>query len=111
MLEQLKFQGEQLKLALEKQRRLQEELRTLDEKCDGLSSHNGRLSRRLHEKEDEAEAAAEKVRTLRKDLQKAEASRREVSDLESVPNVLLSFCFVPCDRDVLLSCWKWNIKI
>ncbi|XP_018409819.1 PREDICTED: serine/threonine-protein kinase MRCK gamma [Nanorana parkeri] len=81
MLEQLKSQGAEHRAALEKQRRLQEELRALDEKCDGLSSQNGRLSRRLNEKEDEAEAAAEKVRTLRKDLQKAEAGRREADSL------------------------------
>ncbi|XP_073460988.1 serine/threonine-protein kinase MRCK gamma isoform X1 [Aquarana catesbeiana] len=81
MLEQLKSQGMELRATLDKQRRLQEELRALDEKCEGLSSQNGRLSRRLNEKEDETEAAVEKVRLLRKDLQKAEASRREAESL------------------------------
>ncbi|XP_068115537.1 serine/threonine-protein kinase MRCK gamma isoform X2 [Hyperolius riggenbachi] len=81
VLEQLKSQGEELRASLEKQRRVQEEMRALEDKCDGLTSQMGRLSRRLNDKEDEAEAAAEKVRNLRKDLHKAEASRRGAESL------------------------------
>ncbi|KAM9302185.1 serine/threonine-protein kinase MRCK gamma, partial [Gastrophryne carolinensis] len=81
MLERLKSQGEELRAALEKQRKVQEEFLAMEEKCEGLTSQNGRLMRRLNDKEDEAEAAAEKVRTLRKDLHKAEASRREAESL------------------------------
>ncbi|XP_040266520.1 serine/threonine-protein kinase MRCK gamma [Bufo bufo] len=81
LLEQLKSQGEELRMAFEKQRKAQDELRLKEDKCEGLSTQNSRLSRRLKDKEDEAEAAAEKVRTLRKDLHKAEASRREAESL------------------------------
>lgn len=78
MLAQLKSQGEELRGSFEKQRKAQDELRLIEDKCEGLSTQNSRLSRRLKDKEDEEEAAAEKVRTLRKDVHKAEASRREV---------------------------------
>ncbi|XP_069821605.1 serine/threonine-protein kinase MRCK gamma [Dendropsophus ebraccatus] len=81
MLEQLKSQGEEMRTAFEKQRKTQDELRLMEDKCEGLSTQNSRLSRRLKDKEDEAEAAAEKVRALRKDLHKAEASRREAESL------------------------------
>ncbi|KAM3919826.1 serine/threonine-protein kinase MRCK gamma isoform 2-T2 [Leptodactylus fuscus] len=81
LLEQLKSQGEELRNAFEKQRKTQDELRLMEDKCEGLSTQNNRLSRRLKDREDEAEAAAEKVRTLRKDLHKAEASRREAESL------------------------------
>ncbi|KAG9475570.1 hypothetical protein GDO78_003788 [Eleutherodactylus coqui] len=77
LLEQLKSQGEELRLAFEKQRKTQDELRLMEDKCEGLSTQNSRLARRLKDKEDEAEAAIDKVRTLRKDFHKAEASRRE----------------------------------
>ncbi|KAM8938611.1 serine/threonine-protein kinase MRCK gamma isoform 2-T2 [Pelodytes ibericus] len=76
-LENLGGQSEELKVALEKQRRLQEELHTVEEKCEGLSGQTGRLTRRLKDKEEEVEAATERVRVLRRDLHKAEASRRE----------------------------------
>ncbi|KAM4018443.1 serine/threonine-protein kinase MRCK gamma isoform 2-T2 [Anomaloglossus baeobatrachus] len=81
LLEQLKSQGEELRIAVEKQRKSQDELRGMEDRCEGLSTQNSRLSRRLKDKEDEAEAAAEKVRMLRKDLHKAEASRREAESL------------------------------
>ncbi|XP_071974358.1 serine/threonine-protein kinase MRCK alpha-like [Engystomops pustulosus] len=81
LLEQLKSQGEDLRMASEKQRKTQDELRVIEDKCEGLSTQNSRLSRRLKDKEDEAEAASEKVRTLRKDLHKAEANRREAESL------------------------------
>ncbi|XP_056408509.1 serine/threonine-protein kinase MRCK alpha-like [Hyla sarda] len=81
MLAQLKSQGEEMRMAFEKQRRTQDELRLMEDKCEGLSTQNSRLSRRLKDKEDEAEAATEKVRALRKDLHKAEASRREAESL------------------------------
>ncbi|XP_063800882.1 serine/threonine-protein kinase MRCK gamma isoform X2 [Pseudophryne corroboree] len=81
VLEKLKYQGGELKVALEKQRRVQEELRGVEERYEGLNSQNGRLSRRLKDKEDETEALAEKVRILRRDLHKAEASRREAESL------------------------------
>ncbi|XP_075043889.1 serine/threonine-protein kinase MRCK gamma [Mixophyes fleayi] len=81
VLEQLNYQGEELRVAQEKQRRFQEELRGVEERCEGLNTQNGRLSRRLKDKEDEVEAFAEKVRILRKDLHKAEASRREAESL------------------------------
>lgn len=81
MLAQLKSQGEELRGSFEKQRKAQDELRLIEDKCEGLSTQNSRLSRRLKDKEDEEEAAAEKVRTLRKDVHKAEASRRESESL------------------------------
>ncbi|CAJ0918711.1 unnamed protein product [Ranitomeya imitator] len=81
LLEQLKSQGEDLRIAVEKQRKSQDELRGMEDRCEGITTQNSRLSRRLKDKEDEAEATAEKVRTLRKDLHKAEASRREAESL------------------------------
>ncbi|XP_073514703.1 serine/threonine-protein kinase MRCK gamma [Phyllobates terribilis] len=81
LLEQLKSQGEELRIAVEKQRKSQDELRGMEDRCEGITTQNSRLSRRLKDKEDEAEATAEKVRSLRKDLHKAEASRREAESL------------------------------
>uniref|UniRef100_A0A8C5WER1 non-specific serine/threonine protein kinase n=1 Tax=Leptobrachium leishanense TaxID=445787 RepID=A0A8C5WER1_9ANUR len=77
MQEKRKQQNEELKLALEKQRRVQEELHGLEEKCEGLTAQTGRLTRRLKDKDEEVEASAERVRVLRRDLHKAEATRRE----------------------------------
>ncbi|XP_053305389.1 serine/threonine-protein kinase MRCK gamma [Spea bombifrons] len=76
-LEKFKLQSEDLRLALKKQREVQEELRDIEGKCEGISAQSGRLSRRLKDKEEEVEAATERVRILRRDLHKAEASRRE----------------------------------
>ncbi|CAH2325272.1 serine threonine- kinase MRCK gamma [Pelobates cultripes] len=75
--ERLKQQSEELRLAVEKQRKAQDELHGVEEKCEGLSAQTGRLTRRLKDKEEEVEASAERVRMLRRDLHKAEASRRE----------------------------------
>ncbi|KAM4617390.1 serine/threonine-protein kinase MRCK alpha-like [Discoglossus pictus] len=79
--ERLKVQEEALRTAVGKQKKAQDELLQLQEKCDGMSTQMTRLTRRLKDKDEESEAAAEKVRGLRKELHKAEGGRRETESL------------------------------